>query len=57
MEKTENKERYIIIVEYHKDNKWEEVELVTDDINWSMEHYQRNRQPFKWKIKYHYKGI
>jgi len=57
MEKTENKERYIIIVEYHKDSKWEEVELITDDIDWSMEQYQRNRQPFKWKIKYHYKGI
>jgi hypothetical protein len=51
------KERYIVILEYHSDNKWEEVELITDDINWSMEQYQRNRQPFKWKIKYHYKGI
>ena len=51
------KERYIIIIEYHSDKKWEEVELMTDDIKWSMEQYKRNRQPFTWKIKYHYKGI
>ena len=51
------KERYIVILEYHSDKKWEEVELMTDDIKWSMEQYQRNRQPFTWKIKYHYKGI
>jgi|TARA_R100000084_G_scaffold47626_1_gene19704 hypothetical protein len=57
MEKTENKERYIIEITYHNDKKSEEVELITDDIDWSMEQYQRNRQPFKWKIKYHYKGI
>jgi len=30
--------------------------ITTDDINWSMEQYQRNRQPLEWKIKYEYKG-
>jgi hypothetical protein len=24
--------------------------LETDDINWSMNEYQRNRAPFKWEI-------
>jgi hypothetical protein len=51
------KEKYIINIQYKGDTKWEAVELMTDDINWSMEQYQRNRQPFTWKIKYHYKGI
>ena len=27
------------------------IELETDDIEWSMDQYQRNRQPFKWEIK------
>ena len=26
------------------------VELETNDINWSMEQYQRNRTPFNWEI-------
>jgi len=26
------------------------LELYTDDIEWSMEQYQRNRQPFKWEF-------
>ena len=24
--------------------------IETDNIEWSMEQYQRNRQPFSWKI-------
>lgn len=27
-----------------------EVELTTDNIEWSMEQYQRNREPFNWEI-------
>ena len=27
-----------------------EIEIETDDIDWSMEQYQRNRAPFKWEI-------
>ena len=50
------KEKYIIEIKY-TDDKVEEVDIITDDIKWSMEQYQRNRQPFTWKIKYHYKGI
>ena len=26
------------------------VEFETDDINWSMGQYQRNREPFRWEI-------
>jgi hypothetical protein len=26
------------------------IEIKTDDIEWSMEQYQRNRDPFKWEI-------
>ena len=57
MDNKKVKEKYIINIQYKGDTKWEAVELMTDDINWSMEQYQRNRQPFTWKIKYHYKGI
>jgi len=26
------------------------IDLTTDDINWSMEQYQRNREAFTWEI-------
>ena len=26
------------------------IEITTDDINWSMEQYQRNREAFSWEI-------
>jgi hypothetical protein len=26
------------------------ITLKTDDIDWSMREYQRNRPPFKWEI-------
>jgi len=26
------------------------IELKTDDIEWSMDQYQRNREPLKWEI-------
>jgi hypothetical protein len=55
-EKKKIKEKYIIEIKY-TDDKVEEVDITTDDIKWSMEQYQRNRQPLTWKIKYHYKGI
>ena len=28
----------------------EVIEIKTDNIKWSMEQYQRNRDPFKWEI-------
>lgn len=26
------------------------IELETEDIEWSMNQYQRNRNPFSWKV-------
>ena len=26
------------------------IDLETDNLEWSMEQYQRNRQPLKWEI-------
>ena len=26
------------------------IEITSDDINWSMEQYQRNRDAFSWEI-------
>jgi len=26
------------------------IQLTTDDIKWSMDQYQRNREPLKWEI-------
>lgn len=45
-------------------NKWYKIEVIplnedeqshifkvqTHDINWTMEQYQRNREPFEWKM-------
>lgn len=45
------KKRYLIEITYHQTNKVEEVVLETDDLAWSMNQYQRNRQPFQWEIK------
>ena len=27
-----------------------EIELETDRLDWSMDQYQRNREPFSWKV-------
>ena len=47
--------KYTIQIEYLHETKYcsakpYEVVLETDRIKWSMDQYQRNRQPFKWKI-------
>ena len=47
--------KYTIEIEYLQETKYcsakpYEVVLETDRIEWSMEQYQRNKQPFKWKI-------
>ena len=55
-DKKKVKERYIIEIKY-LDDKVEELDISTDDIQWSMEQYQRNRTLFNWKIKYHYTGV
>ncbi len=59
-----DKERYIIEIKYLDGNEDkpdfyydEEIDIYTDDIDWSMEQYKRNRPPLDWKIKYHYTGV
>jgi hypothetical protein len=44
--------KYKIQITYlnESDIQPEVVELNTDNISWSMEQYQRNRNPFNWKV-------
>jgi hypothetical protein len=32
------------------DGSSDEITLTTDKLDWSMEQYQRNREPFSWQI-------
>ena len=43
---------YKIKITYLTENdiQTEVIELKTDDIEWSMDQYQRNREPLKWEI-------
>ena len=41
---------YLIEVTYYDTHNTDFVELTTDNINWSMTQYQRNRKPFAWEI-------
>ena len=47
-----NMNTYKIKITYLTENdiQPEIIEIKTDDINWSMDQYQRNRQPLKWEI-------
>ena len=40
----------IKITPYHTVGAWYVLELETENIEWSMEQYQRNRDPLKWEI-------
>jgi len=42
--------RYLIQVRYSEYKEVEEMVLETDRLDWSMEQYQRNRQPFTWRV-------
>lgn len=46
----ESKKTYLIEIMYWDNHNTEEVEITTNDINWSMNQYQRNRRPFQWEI-------
>jgi hypothetical protein len=41
---------YSIKITYIESGKIEVITISTDDLNWSMEQYQRNRKPFKWEL-------
>ena len=40
----------IKITPFHAHDASYILELETEDINWSMEQYRRNRDPFTWEI-------
>ena len=44
------KEYKILIEYYNKIQESEVIELQTDRLQWSMDQYQRNRDPFQWKL-------
>ncbi len=44
------KMEYSIKITYIESGKIEVITLHTDDLNWSMEQYQRNRKTFKWEL-------
>jgi len=44
-----DKKLYIIEVNYLDGNR-EVIRLETNDIEWSMDEYQRNRTPLQWQI-------
>mgnify|MGYP003319151144 FL=1 len=56
-QKLKTPSKFILEIKDINSGKTYEEWITTDDINWSMGQYQRNRQPLTWKIKYHYKGI
>ena len=45
------KTRYLIEITYSESKDVEEIVLETDDLAWSMNQYQRNRQPLTWEMK------
>jgi len=52
------KSRYILEIKDIETGDTYEEWITTDDIEWSMKQYQRNRKPLEWKVKYEYaRGI
>ena len=44
-----DKHTYLIEIMYHDTHNTEVVTLTTEDLEWSMNQYQRNRKPFEWE--------
>ena len=40
---------YLIEINYTT-GETDQLELTTDRLEWSMEQYQRNREPLNWKV-------
>ena len=40
---------YLIEVMYHDTHNTEVVTITTEDLEWSMKQYQRNRKTFEWE--------
>jgi|TARA_R100001463_G_scaffold96309_2_gene150838 hypothetical protein len=44
------KKEYLVEITYNQNGSTELVTLKTDDLAWSMNQYQRNRQPLTWEL-------
>ena len=44
------KKKHLIEITYNQSGKSEVIILNTDDLAWSMNQYQRNRQPLIWEL-------
>ena len=44
------RQEYLIEITYHGSEDSEVITLKTDDLAWSMNQYQRNRQPLSWEL-------
>lgn len=42
--------KYTIEINYISGDFTEVIDIKTNKINWSMDEFQRNRMPFRWKI-------
>ncbi len=52
----DKKKRYIIEITYTDDKglETESLDITTEDLEWSMEQYRRNRPPLEWRIVHEY---
>ena len=41
---------YLVEIMYYENHNTENITITTDNINWFMTQYQRNRKPFSWEI-------
>ena len=44
------KKKHLIEITYNQSGESEVIILNTDDLAWSMNQYQRNRQPLSWEL-------
>ena len=44
------KKEYLVEITYVESGEHEVVTIKTDDLAWSMNQYQRNRQPLTWEL-------
>jgi len=45
----ENNITYLVEIMYYDTHNTDLVTITTEDLNWSMNQYQRNRKPFDWE--------
>ena len=45
----ENNITYLVEIMFYDTHNTEVITLTTEDLNWSMNQYQRNRKPFDWE--------